>query len=174
MQTEVDKQAGLLPGEKRDYVLSCRVKIIEKSYIDEADGEQHQTKMALLIPNLESADAARCMVTYLPDIGTLCMDCGNERIEAFAQKCSKCGSEKIKTEHTELPAFISYPVAAPSRLALLRKNIDCSHHHFIVMSTGAEQDLLKCDGRRIQVRILSLDQEEITDDAKSVNRTVKQ
>lgn len=167
-----DPKAGLLPAEKLEYNLKCKIKVIRKSYKEEADhGQLHEANMVLLIPDFETSEASRCLYAYLPDIGTLCMSCGYERITPFSDKCPKCASKAIKTEHTEVPAWIAYPVDSPSRLALLRKNSICTQHHFMVMSTGVEDELLNLDGRQIHVRVLSLDQDVITDSARSVNRT---
>lgn len=161
-----------LPGTDREYELSCEIEVIENSFLEVADGQRHIAKMVILKPRLEPTDASRFLATYLPDVGTYCLDCQAQDLRTDFTKCPECGSEKIKTEWTEVVGWISHPVNSPSRLALLRKNNNCSQHHLFVMGTGAESDLLEHNGKEVNVRIFkSLDDHE-ADFAKSVDKEI--
>lgn len=168
-----DIKKELPMGERREYNLRCKVKKIHQSYKEITDGRRHETDSVILLPILESSETSRFLITYLPDVSTVCLSCGNENLRIYAEKCNKCGSDKIVTDHTEVPSWIGHPVHSPCRLAVLRKNNYCSQHHLFVMNTGVEQDLLNMDGKYVNLTVLSTAEDEICDTAKTVNRTVK-
>lgn len=170
---QMPDKIDMLPGTDKEYDLICRVKVVRHSYRELDDGRTHETQMVLLLPRLETTEASRMLVTYLPDVGTYCLDCYEDGLNIEHIKCPACGSERVKTEWTELPAWIAHPVHSPSRLALLRKNNTCSQHHLFVMGTGAEKDLLEFDGKEVHVKIFSSLEDNIVDQAKSVEKTAK-
>jgi RNA polymerase subunit RPABC4/transcription elongation factor Spt4 len=172
MQTS-SPQVDALPGTNLEYNLICKVMVQKRSYTEISDGKQHEATMVLLLPRLETTEVSRFLTTYLPEVGTMCLSCHTDGLRADQLKCPECGSEKIKTEWTEVPAWIAHPVHSPSRLALLRKNNYCSQHHLFVMGTGAEQDLMDFDGLEIHVKIFSSLADHEVDQAKSVDKTVK-
>lgn len=169
-QTPVEDQ---VQGTGKEYNLLCTVEVQKRSYTDILSGKQHEDRMVILKPRLETTEASRFLMTYLPDTGTVCLKCDAEGLRADQNKCPECGSDQIKTEWTEVPSWIAHPVHSPSRLALLRKNNYCSQHHLFVMGTGAEQDLLPFDGREVHVTIISSLADAEMDNAKSVQKTVK-
>ena len=160
-------------GTDREYDLLCKVEVQKRSYTEIADGKQHEATMVLLKPRLETTEASRFLMAYLPEVGTVCLKCDAEGLRADQIKCPECGSDAIKTEWTEVPAWIASPVHSPSRLALLRKNNYCSQHHLFVMGTGAENDLMDFDGKEVHVKIFSALADHEVDNAKSVEKTVK-
>lgn len=160
-------------GTHKEYDLLCTVEVQKRSYVEITDGKQHEDTMVILKPRLETTQAGRFLMAYLPDTGTVCLKCHAEGLRADQTKCPECGSDQIKTEWTEVPGFIGSPVHSPSRLALLRKNNYCSQHHLFVMGTGAEQDLKAFDGKEVHVTILSALADNEMDNAKSVNKQVK-
>jgi hypothetical protein len=172
MQTS-SQQIDALPGTNLEYNLICKVWVQNRSYTEISDGKQHEATMVMLLPRLETTEASRFLMTYLPEVGTICLGCNTDGLRADQLKCPECGSERIKTEWTEVPAWLASPVHSPSRLALLRKNNYCSQHHLFVMGTGAEQDLMEFDGKEIHVKIFSSYDDHEVDQAKSVEKTVK-
>lgn len=168
-----EKSNDVLPGTDLEYNLICKIQVQHRSYTEIADGKQHEATMVLLLPRLETTEVSRFLMTYLPDIGTVCLGCNADGLRADQLKCPECGSEAIKTEWTEVPGWIAHPAHTPSRLALLRKNNYCSQHHLFVMGTGAEQDLIEHDGKEVHVKIFSSLADHEVDQAKSVEKTVK-
>lgn len=160
-------------GTDREYELVCKVKVIERYYYEISDNKRHKAKMVLLLPRLETSEAGMFLNAYLPEVGTYCLNCQATDLLMDHRKCPECGSENVKTEHTEVAAFIGYPVLGPSRLALLRKNNYCVQHHLFVMGTGAEQDLLDKDGKEVHVKIFNCLSDGEVDTAKSVEKQVK-
>lgn len=163
-----------LPGEKREYRLKCKIQVINQNYKEISDGKQHETKAVLLLPDLEASETSRMLMTYLPEVSTICIDCGNDDLRIYHTECSKCKSTKVKTEFSEVPSWIGSPVDGPCRLAVLRKNNYCVQHHFFVMSTGVEEELINMDGRTVQLTVLPIKEDYVADSAKSINRSAKQ
>jgi hypothetical protein len=161
------------PGENREYNLICDFEVINQSYHELADGRRHESETIVLIPNLESTETSRFLMTYLPDISTICLDCKNDELRIYSETCPKCGSKRIHTEHTEVPAWIGAPIHSPCRLAVLRKNSYCNSHHLYVMSTGVESEFKQMPKRKVNITILSSLEDNICDTAPSVARTAK-
>lgn len=166
-------RAHQVPGEEKEYNIKCKVQVIRQNYEEIADGRTHEARSVILLPDLETSEASRMMMTYLPEISSICMACNNEDLRFDHTRCPKCDSDQIAREHTEVPAWIGGPVHSPSRLAVLRKNNYCNQHHLFVMSTGVENDLAELVGRTVYVTILPTSEDDICDTAKSISRTVK-
>lgn len=156
---------------KPDFVLKCKIKVIRQSYYEIANERTHETKSVLLLPDLETTEAQRLLMTYLPSVSTICTDCGNDDLRTYAHECNKCKSRQVKTEHCELPTWIASPSQSPCRVALLRKNNYCNQHHLVVMSTGVEEELIPFEGRHVEVSIFPGEYDSICDTAPSINRT---
>lgn len=168
------EQKPLLPtGTDEEYNLICTVEVQRRSFYEIADKKFYDSNMVLLLPRLETTECSRFLTTYLPDVGTLCLDCKETDLRADQIKCPHCGSERVHTEHTEVVGWLADPVHGPSRLALLRKNNYCSQHHLFVMGSGAEQDLMDCHGKEVYVKIFSSLDDNLADTAKSVEKTVQ-
>lgn len=163
----------ICPGEDLEYNLICKVEVQHRSYTEISDGKQHEADMVLLKPRLETTEASRFLMTYLPEVGTVCLKCDADGLRADQLQCPECGSDQIKTEWTEVPAWIAHPAHTPARLALLRKNNYCSQHHLFVMGTGAERDLMEWNGKEVHVKIFSSLADHEVDRAKSVEKTAK-
>lgn len=170
----VELKAEELMGTEREYNLKCRVKIINQSYTEEADGKQHETRSVVLVPDVETTESMMFLSAWLPEVSKICLDCGNEDIRMSYTKCPKCESEKIHLGWSEVPSFITSPVNSPCRLAVLRKNQYCTDHHLFVMSSGVEDELLNMDGKTVLVRTFEGTKDEICDAAPSITRTAKQ
>lgn len=168
----MEQKLDVPDGTDKEYNLICKVSVQKRSYYEIADRLNHETFVVLLLPRIETTEASRFFVTYLPDIGTICMACKKDDLRADHQRCPHCDSEAIKTEHTEVVGWLAHPVDSPSRLALLRKNNYCGQHHLFVMGTGAEKDLLEMDGKEIHVKIFSSLEDAEADNAKSVEKEV--
>lgn len=167
-------QKPLVPiGTDEDYNLLCKVEVQERSFYEIADKAFHEANMVLLLPRIETTECSQFFAAYLPDVGSLCMDCHKTDLRADQIKCPHCGSERVHTEHTEVVGWIAHPVHGTSRLALLRKNNYCSQHHLFVMGTGAEQDLMGWHGKEVHVKIFSSLEDSRGDQAKSVEKSVK-
>jgi RNA polymerase subunit RPABC4/transcription elongation factor Spt4 len=169
----LDLRSEELMGTEREYNLKCKVKVINQTYIEEADGKQHETKSVILIPDVENTEAMMFLSAWLPEVSRICLDCGFDMLRIQETKCTKCGSEKLHTGWSEVPAFITSPVNSPSRLAVLRKNNYCNEHHLFVMSSGVEDELILMDGRTVYVKTFEGTKDEICDMAPSLNRTAK-
>lgn len=173
MEKPLDLQSEELMGTERHYNLKCKVKKIRQTYREIDDGKQHETTSVILVPDVEQTEAMMFLTAWLPEVFMICIDCGNENLKAGDQKCNKCGSQKVKLEHTECASFIGYPVNSPCRLAVLRKNNYCDQHHLYVMSTGVEQELLNMEGKLISVTTFKGTEDHLVDKAPSITRTVK-
>lgn len=155
----------------REYHLKCKVQKIRQNYVELSDKRLHEASAIVLIPDPLATETSMFLTEYLPDVSTVCLDCGTDDLRIYYTECPKCGGTKIKTEFAEVPAWIAAPVNSPCRLAVLRKNNYCTEHHLFVMSTGVEEDLKLMDGKTINLTILPLDQDAVTDAAKSIERT---
>lgn len=162
-----------LTSEEKEYNLKCVIKIIRQSYKEVSDGRIHESSSVLLLPDMEATETSRFFSVYLPDIASVCLECGNEDLRIYNENCPKCDSSRIYTEHSEVPSWIGNPVHSPCRLAVLRKNNYCTQHHLFVMSTGVEDELRNMNGRSVLLTILPTSQDEVCDTAKSFNRTAK-
>lgn len=160
------------PGTEREYVLKCKIKGIKQSYYEAIDDKRRETASFVLVPDLEPTDAGMCMDTYLPDVGTICLDC-NEISDIKFHKCPECGSERLKNEWTEVPARLGGRVNSFSRLALQRKNSYCDKHHFFVMSSGVEDELKDLEGQEIEIRVMKAEDDYLCDHAPTVDKEVR-
>lgn len=158
--------------QDREFDLKCKVKVIHQAYKEVADGRQHETTSVCLVPDMEATETWMFLTAWLPQAGTICMACENIDLNIGSDTCPKCGSSKVKTEHNECPAFVTYPVNSPCRMAVLRKNKYCTEHHLFVMSSGVEEELRHMDGKQVNVRVFPASMDYICDAAPSVTRTV--
>lgn len=170
---DMDSAIRKSEGTESYYELKCKVKVVRHSFKEIDDKRVHETKSVFLVPNSESTESMMFLMAWLPDVSKVCLDCGYDAVRVDEDKCKSCESERVKLEWHECPSFIAYPVNSPSRLAVLRKNNLCSDHHLMVMSSGAEQDLLNMDGKDVLVRIFPASEDAICDSAHTINRTAK-
>lgn len=170
---DLDQAIQAKEGTGKEYNLKCKVKVVQHSFKEIDDGRVHETKSVFLVPDFEATESQMFLTAWLPDVSKVCMDCGCDYVRVEAEECPKCESKRVKLEWSECPSFISYPVNSPARLAVLRKNNLCSDHHLMVMSSGAEQDLIHMDGKEVRVKIFPASEDEMCDSASSINRTAK-
>lgn len=169
----VDLKAEEFAGTEREYNLKCTVKVIHQSYVEEADGKQHETRSVVLVPEIEATEAMMFLSAWLPDVSKICVKCSHDVIRMNENICPKCGSDQIHLGWSEIPAFVTAPVNSPARLALLRKNNYCEDHHLFVMSTGVEDELIHMEGKTVYVKTFEGTKDEICDAAPSITRSVK-
>jgi hypothetical protein len=129
----VDPAFKNLPTNQ-EYNLMCKVKVIRQTGRDWAN-KAIDTKSVLLIPDTAHSETHKFLIAWLPE---------------------------AEDKSYEIGMYIAHPVHSPARGAIRRKNKDCpDYHNIFVMDLGAENDLVKMDGKKVEVKILP---ESITDD----------
>lgn len=123
-----------------EFVVTARVEVKKITYKDlQSQGEQAaqqvEDDMVFLIP-LYSSQRDYLFSKHLPEIAG---------------------------EAVELPAMIPHPVSGFVRVALMRRDKRCAEHYLFVMTKGAEEDLKHCDGKEVEVRILSEHDDNVLD-----------
>lgn len=167
---------GLGEEEKdREFNLKCSIESFNYTFIDD-DGYRKESVAVALLPDLEATETSRFFNTYLPEIGTVCLDCEID-LMIGSTVCDKCGSKKIHTENQiEVGAHLAAPLNAKCLFAVLQKNSRCLQHHLLVMSTGVEHGLIERakESKKINITILKAADIHLCDAAPSVNKTVKE
>lgn len=173
MDLPLDLQSEKVMGSERQYELKCLVKVVDVSFIEVADGKQHETKSVLLIPDKDATETWMFFTAWLPEVSKVCLDCGVDNVKIGTTHCHNCQSTNLLLEWNECPTYISSPVESPARCAVLRKNSVCNHNHLFVMSAGVEDELRQLDGKTVYVRVFPGSEDHICDQASDINRTVK-
>lgn len=155
-----------------EYNIFCNVKVIEKTFKEEADNwTQHTSKMVLLIPRFDSGEYAGFANAWLPDF-----------IDHITAKEKGLNLD----EHgNEIVMRIGHPINGPCRGFVRRANKDCPKPHIFVMSTGVEEMLKENFDKKLfkifnirkntelRVTVLPEGMDEIADRAATTERNVR-
>ena len=73
----------IIEGHEKDYHLKCKIKIVDHYYTEPSDGKRYATTAAFLVPDVDATETSRFLDAWLPEIGTICLDC-HEHYRALA------------------------------------------------------------------------------------------
>lgn len=136
-------------NKDREYNLTCTVKVIRQTFKDYEDrgGRQQETDSVVMIIDKDATESWAFLSAWFP--------------------------KELSIEHyvpIEVPSYFPYPVEGYCRLAIMPPDNKIQGFYLFVMSTGVEDILKKCDGRRMGIKILTASDDELCDSAPTLCR----